>query len=208
MVRVKICGITQVDDALLASSAGADAVGFVFAESPRRVSAETGARIIAELPPFVTKVGLFVDETIARVATIFETCGLDALQFHGDETPEYCAEFCGRARVIKAFRMKDRHVLEDLRGYARVDAFLLDSFSPAAKGGTGERFDWSLAIEAKKCGKPVVLAGGLTVENVEEAVKTVRPYAVDVSSGVESKPGIKDPALLKEFIVRAKGVDC
>lgn len=203
-VRVKICGITNLEDALAAVEAGADALGFMFYEaSPRNVSPGTVAGIVSQLPPFVAKVGVFVnapDETVCRNVA---DCGLDTLQFHGDETPESCRRFAP-LKVYKAFRIHGLESLHALAGY-QTDAWLLDSFVPGQPGGTGSTFNWDLAVEAKKLGRPVILAGGLTLENVAEAVSKVRPYAVDVSSGVESSPGRKDPARLRDFITAAKG---
>ncbi|MDH4101139.1 MAG: phosphoribosylanthranilate isomerase, partial [Nitrospirota bacterium] len=190
-------------DALEAAHLGADALGFNFyPKSPRYIDPEKAREIIRELPPFVTVVGLFVNEDTVRVEEIADRCGIDILQFHGDETPEYCAGFS--RRVIKAFRIKDREDLDYLRAF-NVSAHLLDAYSESAYGGTGKTFNWELAAEAKAMGR-VILAGGLTPRNVADAVGTVGPYAVDVASGVESAPGRKDPALMAEFIRRAKGV--
>ena len=205
MVCVKICGITRAEDALLAASLGADAVGFVFADSPRKMTPQKAANIIDELPPFVKTVGLFVDESAERVENVIKNCRLDALQFHGDETPDYCKRFYGNKKIVKAFRMEGEETLSRLAAYRDVDAYLLDAYSPEKKGGTGKTFNWELVVEAKKFNKPIILAGGLTVDNVKEAVEIARPYAVDVSSGVESAPGKKDPRLLKEFITELKG---
>jgi phosphoribosylanthranilate isomerase len=202
MVRVKICGITNIEDALLAVKLGADALGFIFAESPRRVDPETVAGIVSQLPPFVSKVGVFVDEDKEMVAKIAHLCGLDTLQFHGVEPPEYCARF--QEKVIKALRVKNAESLEVLSSYS-VDAFLLDTHVEGVPGGTGITFDWSFAVEAKKYGR-IILSGGLNPENVAEAIKLVRPYAVDVSSGVEMRTGKKDPEKLKAFIERVKDV--
>ncbi len=203
MTRVKICGITNLDDALAAIDAGADALGFVFYEkSPRNVNPMQASAIIAKLPPFVQTVGLFVNEEAERVNWTADFCGLDLIQLHGDEEPDYCPEI--RRRVIKAFRVKDAASLISLRRYS-VAGCLLDAWSPAAPGGTGETFNWDLAREAAACG-PLILAGGLTPDNVRRAVEQVRPYAVDVSSGVEAAPGKKDPEKVKEFIRRAKGL--
>ncbi|MEI6632869.1 MAG: phosphoribosylanthranilate isomerase [Chlamydiota bacterium] len=201
MVRVKICGITNIEDARLAVRAGADALGFVFAPSPRRISPETAAGIIASLPLFVSTVGVFVNERAARIREIAAQCRLGWIQFHGDEGPEECAEFGGRA--IKAVRVKDSDSLRGLDRY-RVGAILLDSHVPGARGGTGIVFSWELAA-ALPTATPVILSGGLTVENVARAIAAATPYAVDVSSGVESEPGRKDPALMEEFVSRAKG---
>ncbi|TWJ32717.1 phosphoribosylanthranilate isomerase [Geobacter argillaceus] len=203
MTRVKICGITSLDDALAAIDAGADALGFVFYEkSPRNVNPMQASAIIAKLPPFVQTVGLFVNEEAERVNWTADFCGLDVIQLHGDEEPDYCPEI--RRRVIKAFRVKDAASLISLRRYS-VAGCLLDAWSPAAPGGTGETFNWDLAREAAACGR-LILAGGLTPDNVRRAVEQVRPYAVDVSSGVEAAPGKKDRDKVREFIRRAKGL--
>lgn len=200
MVRVKICGITNIEDARLAVRAGADALGFIFAPSPRRISPEEAADIIASLPPFVAAVGVFVDERPDRIREIAAQCRLGGIQFHGDEGPEECAGFGGRA--IKAVRVKDAGSLRGLDRY-RVGAFLLDSCVRGMRGGTGAVFAWNLAA-AFFSATPVILSGGLTPENVAQAVSAVRPYAVDVSTGVESEPGRKDQARMEEFVRRAK----
>ncbi len=203
MTRVKICGITNLDDALAAVDAGADALGFVFFEqSPRNVNPMQASAIIAKLPPFVQTVGLFVNEEAERVNWTADFCGLDVIQLHGDEEPDYCPEI--RRRVIKAFRVKDAASLVSLQRY-RVAGILLDAWSPAAPGGTGETFNWGLAKDAAECGR-LILAGGLTPDNVRGAVEQVKPYAVDVSSGVEAAPGKKDRDKVREFISRAKGL--
>ena len=203
MIKVKICGITNLDDALAAVDAGADALGFVFYEkSPRNVNPMQASAIIAKLPPFVQTVGLFVNEEAEQVNWTADFCGLDLIQLHGDEEPDYCPEI--RRRVIKAFRVKDAASLASLRRYS-VAGILLDAWSPAAPGGTGETFNWDLAKVAAECGR-LILAGGLTPDNVRRAVEQVRPYAVDVSSGVEAAPGKKDHNKVREFISRAKGL--
>ena len=201
-VKVKICGITNVEDAQAAVAAGADLLGFVFAEeSPRRVTVEQAAEIARVVPPFVLRVGLFVNAPPELVMEAMMRCGLQLLQFHGDETPEYCRQF--GAMSMKAFRVKDADSLRALPDYP-TDAWLLDAFVPGQRGGTGHSFNWDLAIEAMKLGKPVFLAGGLTPENVADAVRKVQPYGVDVSSGVESAPGKKDHAKVRAFIEAAK----
>lgn len=203
MVKVKICGITNVDDALHACACGADALGLVFyAGSPRCVTPEAARAIVAALPPFVTSVGLFVNEAPARVRQVAEVCGLDVIQLHGDETPEQC-DFAPR-RTIKALRVQDAASLAGHEQF-RTAALLLDAFVPGTYGGTGESFNWQLAAEVARQ-RPVILAGGLAPENVAEAVRCVRPYAVDVSSGVESAPGHKDPAKVAAFIRNAKSI--
>src|ERR1043166_5559670 len=177
MVKVKICGITNIPDALAACEAGADALGFMMWErSPRAVSVEAAAAIVRALPPFVIKVGVFVDAPTDLVYRGIGECSLNVLQFHGDESPEYCVQF--GLMSMKAFRIRDARSLESLPSY-KTDAWLLDAHSPGKPGGTGERFDWALAAQARELGRPIFLAGGLTPENVAEAVQAVRPYAVD-----------------------------
>jgi phosphoribosylanthranilate isomerase len=201
MVKVKICGITTREDALMAVEAGADALGFVFYPlSPRHISPEDAAGIIRDLPPFAQTVGLFVDQDISVVNETADMCGLDLIQLHGDESPEYCESV--RRRVIKAFRVKDISILDSLVRF-RVAGCLLDAWSPAAPGGTGQTFNWGIAAEAVKRGHRIVLAGGLTPDNVAEAVRRVNPCAVDVSSGVESSPGRKDADKIRKFIIQA-----
>ena len=202
MVRVKICGITNLEDALTAVEAGADALGFVFFQgSPRFVSPEQAAEIICHLPPFVQTVGLFVNEDLEMVNAVADQCGLDVIQLHGEETLGYCKTI--RRRVIKAFRVKDISTLDVMVQY-QVSGYLLDAWSPAARGGTGQTFNWEIAAEATKRGLRIALAGGLTPDNVAEAVTTVKPYAVDVSSGVESSPGHKDSDKIIKFIIHAR----
>ncbi len=201
-VRVKVCGLTNVDDALAAVEAGADALGFMFyAPSPRAVRPGSVADIIRALPPFVGKVGVFVNPSEEEVLHAIATCGLDTVQFHGHEAPEFCARF--GVKVIKAFRVEDEESLKALPAYP-VGAWLLDSYVPGQFGGTGARFNWDLALAAKKLGRPVILAGGLTPNNAAEAARRVQPFALDVSSGVEASPGRKDPAKMRAFIRAAK----
>ena len=198
MVKIKICGITNLEDALLAAELGADALGFIFfPQSPRKVAPETAREIIAQLPPFVASVGVFVDEAAAVVQDLAASLGLDWVQLHGQESPEYCRNL-GR-RVIKGFRIKDENSLRELEPYRdAVQAFLLDTYKKGQVGGTGEVFDWYLAREAKKFGQ-IILAGGLTPENVAQAIAAARPQAVDAASGTEAEPGRKDPAKLRAF---------
>jgi phosphoribosylanthranilate isomerase len=201
-VKVKICGITNPEDALAAVEAGADALGFMFYDrSPRCVSLQAAADIIRSLPPFIVKVGVFVNAPEALVRRAIADCGLSLLQFHGDETPDYCLQF--GLMSLKAFCMRDAGSLEALTHY-RTDAWLLDACVPDKPGGTGETFNWDLAVKAKTFGRPIFLAGGLTPENVAEAVRKVQPYAVDVSSGVEIEPGKKDRQKIRAFIAAAK----
>jgi len=201
-VRVKICGITRLEDALHAINAGADALGFVFYDkSPRHVSALQAAAICAALPPFITRVGLFVDASVDFVKSVLQTVPLDLLQFHGDETPAYCAQF-GKP-YLKAVRVQAAtNLLKYAADFDAACGLLLDAYVPGVPGGTGESFDWKL-IPAN-FPKPVVLSGGLTPANVSDAVQQTRPWAVDVSSGVELSKGIKDPHQVAQFIANAK----
>ncbi|MDP1863975.1 MAG: phosphoribosylanthranilate isomerase [Thiobacillus sp.] len=212
-VRVKICGITRLQDLHAACNAGADALGFVFYErSPRHVTIEAAAALVRALPPFVQSVGLFVNAEPAYIESVLQAVPLDLLQFHGDETPTDCARF-GRP-YIKAVRVnRDTDLLKYVADFDVARGLLLDAYVAGVPGGTGERFDWSL-IPANLT-KPIVLSGGLTPDNVAEAVQRVRPWAVDVSSGVEAAvrmldgaevaaKGIKDPNKMAQFIARAK----
>jgi len=203
--RVKICGITQGEDALTAVAAGADALGFVFYEkSPRFITRAAAAAIIRQLPPFVAKVGLFVNTPQEEVRQTISECGLDTLQFHGAETPAYCRSF--PLIVYKAFRVQTQASLENLHSFDTA-AWLLDSCVTGQYGGTGTRFDWGLAMAASRWGKPIILAGGLNPENVAEAIRQTRPYAVDVSSGVESTPGRKDQQKILAFMSAVASAD-
>ena len=201
-VRVKICGITRLQDLHAACDAGADALGFVFYEkSPRHVSIAAAAALLRELPPFVQSVGLFVNAEPAFIEAVLQAVPLDLLQFHGDETPADCARF-GRP-FIKAERVnRESDLLKCAADFDAARGLLLDAWVPGMPGGTGERFDWSLI--PPDLPKPVILSGGLTPDNVAEAVRRVRPWAVDVSSGVEVTKGIKDAHLIAQFIAKAK----
>lgn len=229
-VRVKICGITSVEDARLAVEAGADALGFIFAPSKRQVTPQEAAAIVGEVPPFVTTVGVVVNQD---VPAILRVCPLDAVQFHGQETPEEMARVQG-VRRIKALRVQQltaelaelertirtagrrpaaadvlqghleeqiRSLVKDLCRYGEVaDGFLLDTYAEGQEGGTGQTFPWAVAAGARQCGRSIMVAGGLTADNVEHAIWQARPDAVDVSSGVEVGPGKKDPWKLRAFI--------
>jgi phosphoribosylanthranilate isomerase len=198
MVKIKICGITNLEDALLAADLGADALGFIFyPQSPRQVAPDTAREIIAQLPPFVASVGVFVDEAPAVVKELAAKVRLDWVQLHGQESPGYCRNL-GR-KVIKGFRIQDEDSLPRLADYqGAAQALLLDTYKKGQVGGTGETFDWRLAREAKACGR-IILAGGLTPENVAQAIEVAQPHAVDVASGTEAAPGKKDPAKLRAF---------
>ena len=200
-VKVKICGITRVEDALAAVRLGADALGFNFWPRSKRYLAPGDARaIVRRLPPFVTAVGVFVDPTRDEVLRAAEASGIAVAQLHGDEPPELCASL--PLPVLKAIRLTDAHAIARLASY-EVMGFLLDAPTPGY-GGSGTTCDWSLAAEVAR-ELPIVLAGGLTPENVAEAVRSVRPWAGDVASGVESAPGVKDEARMRLFVGRAKG---
>lgn len=200
-VKVKVCGITNAEDAWTAVEAGADALGFIFyKQSPRYVVPAVASRIIAELPPLIVTVGVFVNEGMATVRSIMDTCGLAMAQLHGDENASYCHELSRPS--MKALRLKDRGsllALAEYQGRGGVRGFVLDTFSELAYGGTGQVTDWTLAADVAKSAR-VLLAGGLTPDNVTEAIRTVHPYGVDVSSGVESAPGKKDPAKVRAFL--------
>ncbi|MBF8779339.1 phosphoribosylanthranilate isomerase [Pseudomonas fulva] len=197
-VRSKICGITRIEDAMAAAEAGADAIGLVFyARSPRAVDVRQARAIIAELPPFVTTVGLFVNASRCELNEILEAVPLDLLQFHGDETPADCEGY--HRPWIKALRVRPGDDLEAAcQLYAGARGILLDTYVPGVPGGTGEAFDWSLV--PPRLSKPVILAGGLAAHNVARAIDQVRPHAVDVSGGVEQGKGIKDPEKIEAFL--------
>jgi phosphoribosylanthranilate isomerase len=205
MVKVKICGITSAEDAEVAVTAGAHALGFVmFRKSPRFVEPRVVRAIISELPPFVLPIGVFVNEEADRVRTLMDQCGLALAQLHGDESASYC-ENLGRP-VLKALRLKDRGTflaLAEFQGRANVRGFVIDAYSDQLYGGTGRTVDWALAAEVAQS-VPMLLAGGLTPSNLAEAIRQVHPYGVDVSSGVEERPGIKDPGKVKAFLEAAR----
>ena len=202
MVKVKICGITSAEDARLAVEAGADALGFIFVENtPRFIAPNRAASIIRDLPPFVTPVGVFWNHPAGQVKAVAEQCGLRALQFHGDEPPESLAEY--RLPVIKTIKLAGAADLACMDGY-RVAAFLLDSRARWSEGERREPIEWTLARQAASRGL-IILSAGLTAENVAEAIRIARPYAVDVNSGVEGEPGLKDPDKVRRFVREAKG---
>ena len=202
MTKVKICGIKTLSDAKFAVDYGADAIGFVFAESIRNVSKEKARAIVRKLPPFVTTVGLFVNDTAENIEAICRFCGLDTIQFHGNERPSLLNKLKA-FKTIKAFRIQNEKDIIPIRKY-KPDAILLDGYSENKMGGTGTSFDWKI-VKKLRTSIPVIVAGGLTHLNVSQAIRIVNPYAVDVSSGVESIPGKKDRKLIKKFIDAAKG---
>ncbi|GAV30971.1 MAG: phosphoribosylanthranilate isomerase [Coriobacteriia bacterium] len=204
--RVKICGIRNEADAALAVAAGADALGVVLAESPRQVTLEQARRALRAVPPFVARVGVFVDAEQDLVAEAARVLGLSAVQFHGDETPEECAS--APLPVVKAFRIGGVEDLAGIDAYrGSVAAVLLDARVPGARGGTGVPFDWEAVRGALPTWVPVVVAGGLCADNVRAAVRTLRPYAVDVSSGVEAAPGVKDATKVEQFMAAVRAAD-
>ena len=199
MVRLKICGITNYKDAMLAFEAGANAIGFIFAKSPRRISPKKAKEIISSIPPFVQTVGVFVNEDPAVIEEIISFCALDLVQFHGDEAPDICKRFMPKS--IKAIRVKDHLDIDRIQRYVgSVRAVLLDTYKKDSPGGTGEVFDWTLAVEAKKIGIPIILSGGIGPENIKDAILSVGPFAVDVNSKVEIRPGKKSPSLIKKLV--------
>jgi len=201
-LKVKICGITDCEDAVTAVKRGADALGFIVAPRPRQVSREKARCIIKAIPPFVITVGVFVNEKAHTISEHIIYCGLDLVQLHGDESPEFCRELMPYS--VKAFRIKDDSSLRMGAGYQdNVRALLLDTYAADKVGGTGKTFDWQLAVKIKETGIPVILSGGLGPSNIEEAIRLVRPYAVDVNSGVEERPGKKSYVLIKELMEKA-----
>lgn len=204
-VRIKICGITRVEDALAAAEAGADAIGLVFyAKSPRAVSVQQARAIVAALPPFVTSVGLFVDASRCELGEILDAVPLDMLQFHGNETAEACSGY--HRPYLKALRVKPGDdIAARAAEYPGAAGILLDTYVEGVPGGTGAAFDWSLIPHDLR--RPLVLAGGLHAGNVQQAIRQVRPYAVDVSGGVEASKGIKDAEKIRAFIRQCRAAD-
>jgi phosphoribosylanthranilate isomerase len=206
MVKVKICGITDPHDASVAVELGADSLGFIFAPSPRQVTPEEVRTIVITLPPFVKTVGVFIDEDLATIKQIIDFCGLDLVQLHGDESPEMCHELLPRS--IKAFRVRDESSVSAIGTYqGSIKAVLFDSHSEEKRGGTGKTFDWNLAMKGKEMGMPVILSGGLTPSNIQEAILSVKSYAVDVNSGVETSPGRKSLILMKKLMETIRQID-
>jgi phosphoribosylanthranilate isomerase len=204
MVKVKVCGITNPDDARVAADAGADAIGLIFAESPRRVSVERAREIAAALPVGVLKVGVFVDADPEEVLRIARVVGLDYVQLHGDEPPEALAEIRdGGIGVMKALRVRNAEALAAVERY-EADLFLLDAWSAKARGGTGARFDWELA-KSLRGRDNIVVSGGLGPENVREAIEYFEPYGVDASSSLEERPGKKSGERVRRFVRAARG---
>ena len=202
-MKIKICGITNKIDAVNAAGLSVDMLGFVFYKRSKRcVEPAVATEIINELPPGIARVGVFVDEAPEKIRSIAEASGLDTLQFHGSETPEFCSSFRKDYKVIKAFRVKARQDLKKINDYD-VDYYLLDAYKADTPGGTGEVFDWKILRDFELL-KPVILSGGLDAANVGDAIAEVAPYGVDVSSGVETKPGKKDVELMNRFVEKVR----
>ena len=208
MTRVKICGITNIEDARLAVQLGADMLGFNFYEkSPRYISPQQARRLIGDLPKVTENIGVFVNMEGYRIGEVVDLLGLHAVQLHGDETNDFVSHLRTKtdAKIIKAIRVGPGFEVGSVVSH-EADSILLDAYTKGQYGGTGERFEWSIAADAGKLVPELILAGGLSPDNIAEAVRMARPYAVDVASGVESAPGKKDPAKLEGFITNAKQV--
>jgi phosphoribosylanthranilate isomerase len=204
-VKVKICGITNYEDAAIAVDLGATALGFIFAASPRQITTQKARDIIHAIPPFVKTVGVFVNESPAAIKEIVHHCGLDLVQLHGDESPGLCHELM--PYTIKALRIEDASSIQSSLAYqGKVRTLLLDTYAKDKAGGTGSTFDWRLAIKIKELGIPIILAGGLGPSNIDSAIRTVNPYAVDVNSGVEECPGKKSPMLMKDLMKKVRRI--
>ena len=204
MTRTKICGITRREDAVAAVEAGAHALGFIFVQSsPRYIAPDRASAIIRALPPYVSTVGVFVNASRGQILTAIQVSRVSAIQLHGEETPDQVVGF--PCNVTKAFRVKE-HFDPAVMEHYDVSACLLDAYSPMAYGGTGQTFDWELARKAAGA-RPVILSGGLTPENVGQAIRTARPFAVDVASGVELSPGVKDAVKIREFVAAVRAED-
>lgn len=203
MTWIKICGITNLEDGLKAASLGVDALGFVFAASSRRIAPDAAKKIIQALPPTLLNVGVFVNEEWSEVQRLADYCRLSVLQFHGEESPEYCQKFLHP--VVKAIRIRDSESLKDLERY-HGPSILLDTYSPGNAGGTGKSFPWEVAVIAKEK-RDFILSGGLGPLNVGEAIKKVKPWGVDASTGVESSPGKKDFLKMEKFIKEVRKAD-
>jgi len=205
VIRVKICGVTNLEDALWAAECGADAIGFIFAESLRKISADRARAIRAKLPPFVSTVGIFVDPEPGEAREVFDDVGLDFVQLYTEDERAFLeGSGLGPRRVIRSISIATESDLDAARETA-AEIIHLDTKVKGKAGGTGKTFDWSIAVKAKSIGKPIILSGGLNPDNVAEAIAAVSPPAVDASTGLEAEPGKKDPDKVREFIRRAKG---
>ena len=206
MVRVKICGITNLPDARMSVEMGADAIGFIFAPSPRQITPEKAREIICGIPPFVQTVGVFVNKRPDTVRRIMGFCGLDLIQFHGDESPEVCGDFM--PHTIKAFRIRDSSMLQIIKPYCgKMRAMLFDTYVEETMGGTGKTFDWGTAVTGKTLGVPIILSGGLKPSNIVSAISKTNPFGVDVNSGIEDRPGKKDHLLMEELMENIRNAE-
>lgn len=203
MLKIKICGITNTSDALNACIYGADALGFVFAKSPRKITPSKAEKIIQEIPPFIAKVGVFVNADKSVVLDIIKKCGLDTLQFHGQESDKYCAFFQKYCKIVKAVRIKDKNSINEAKKYINVDAYLFDSYSKYFYGGTGKAFAHNL-LKNKCFQKPIIVAGGINNKNYKKIADLLHPFALDVSSSIESRPGRKNLKKMQDIIKRVK----
>jgi len=206
MVRVKICGITNRRDARMSVEMGADAIGFIFAPSPRQITPEKAREIICGIPPLVQTVGVFVNERPDTVKRIMRFCGLDLIQFHGDESPEVCGDFM--PHTIKVFRIRDSSMLQIIKPYCgKMRAMLFDTYVKETMGGTGKTFDWGTAVTGKTLGVPIILSGGLKPSNIVSAISRANPFGVDVNSGIEERPGKKDHLLMEELMENIRNAE-
>ncbi len=203
MLKIKICGITNAADALKACEYGADALGFIFAKSPREVTPKTAKEIIKRIPPFIARAGVFVNADKAHVLRIIKDCSLDTLQFHGEETDKYCAFFQKYCKIIKAFRIKDKYSIECIKNYVHADAYLFDSYAKDVYGGTGYTFSYNI-IKNERFKKPVIISGGINGKNCRKIANLLHPFALDVSSSIELKPGKKDLKKMRNIIKKVK----
>jgi len=201
-IKIKICGITNLNDARAAVDAGADGLGFVFSKSPRRITSEAAKNIISKLPPFICKVGVFVNAGKAEVLKILKKCQLDTLQFHGEESDKYCAFFKKYCKIIKAFRIKDDIKKAQIIKYKNVDAYLFDSYVKGIKGGTGHMITYK-RLENMNFDKPIIIAGGITAQNFKKICNKLAPFALDISSSIEVSPGKKNPRKMRKLIESA-----
>ncbi len=209
VTQIKIDGITSVEDAVHAVESGVNAIGFIFADSPRQVTLEQAIRIAEEVPPFVAKVGVFVDDSLLNVKMALGSC-VDYVQLHGTESPDFVKKLAGmqaRGRILKAIHIRGKNNLDQISNYEEASAFVLDAYVDGKWGGTGKTFDWKLAKAAVGTGRRIILAGGLTPDNVKEALETASPFGVDVASGVEKSPGVKDPERMRRFVEAVREYD-
>ncbi len=203
MLKIKICGITNTLDALKACQYGADALGFIFAKSPRKVSPKTVKEIVKRIPPFIAKVGVFVNADKAHVLRMIKNCSLDTLQFHGEETDNYCAFFQKYCKIIKSFRIKDKYSVELIKSYVHTDAYLVDTYSKNVYGGTGRTVSYNL-LKNEQFKKPLIIAGGINEKNFRKIANLLHPFAFDASSSIEIRPGKKDLKKMQSLIKKVK----